>query len=87
MKIPLNQNTIYCCRGCLTKAAEIAELANVFIQFDNMYPKTIRKLFELPTQQLFGMLMAKVIFLSQFVVPTGVVFGFHLNDPWRPSLA
>ncbi len=72
---------------CRAKAVEIAELINGFIQFDKMYPKNAKKLFDLPILQMFGMAMAKVIFLSQIVVPIGAVFGFHIHDPWKPSLA
>lgn len=70
-----------------TKAAEVAGLVNAFIQFDKMYPKQATKLADLPLNQLFGMVMAKLIFFSQVFIPFGVVFGFHINDPTNPSLA
>ncbi len=72
---------------CITKPAEIAELINGFIQFDKMYPNTERKLVDLPILRIFGKVFAIGISVSQVVFPIVVVFGLHLNDPWKASLA
>ncbi len=72
---------------CHQKAPQIAELVNAFIQFDKMYPTIERKLVDLPILRMFGTVMAKLLFLSLFAVPFGAVFGVHLNDPWKASLA
>lgn len=71
---------------CKTKAAEIAELVNAFIQFDKMYPRVAKRFCELPVGQILGLAMTTAIFFSQIVVPIGAVFGFHLIDPYKPSL-
>lgn len=73
---------------CRMKRVQIAELINGFIQFEDIYPiLDARKTFDLPIVQLFGILFARVMFLTQFVVPIGAVFGMHFKNSEKPSLA
>lgn len=72
---------------CSHKSAAIAELVNGFIQFEKMYPKRTRNFLDLPVLQRCGNILPNVYFFSQVAWPVGVIFGLHLTDPWKPSLA
>ncbi len=72
---------------CRTKAAELSDIVNSLIQFDQRYPKKQRKLSEMSVLQLLSTVMVPAVFLTQFVIPIGAVFGFHWNNPWKASLA
>lgn len=72
---------------CRTKAAQLSNIVNELIRFDQIYPKRQRKLLEMSVLQVLSTVMVPAVFLTQIVIPTGAVFGFHWNNPWKPSLA